>query len=158
MKKNENKVKEYIIHDTPLDMVSEVMVKYNVADESFNSSFDLIQLARKGITKRSLLKLSKGFSLTLKDLANALPITERSIQRYEPNDRFNTDVSEKIIEISQLYAYGFDVFGSEENFNSWMKMENIAFGYVTPVSLLDTSFGIELVRNLLGQIEHGILA
>ena len=40
----------------------------------------------------------------------------------------------------------------------WLDAENIALGGVKPKSLLDSTFGIEIVKDELTRIEHGILA
>jgi len=154
-----NKYSDYpVFEDRPLSVVSDMMVAYKATSKAFTSDYDLIQLARKGISKKSMLGLLKNFGFSLKDMAKALPITERSIQRYKPTDKFSSDVSERVIEISQLYAYGYAVFGEKEKFHRWMNTVIPVIGYVTPKSLLDTSFGIALIQNTLGSIEHGILA
>jgi len=57
-----------------------------------------------------------------------------------------------------LYKRGVHVFGKEENFYSWMGAKSIALGGVRPKDLLDNSFGISMVYDELGRIEHGIFA
>jgi putative toxin-antitoxin system antitoxin component (TIGR02293 family) len=60
--------------------------------------------------------------------------------------------------IELLYKKGIEVFGEEENFYAWMDFKSIPLGGVKPKDLLDTSFGINMIRDELGRIEHGILA
>jgi uncharacterized protein (DUF2384 family) len=50
------------------------------------------------------------------------------------------------------------VFGDKERFNVWLNATNIALGNVKPKDLLDNTFGISLLKDELGRIEHGILA
>ena len=57
-----------------------------------------------------------------------------------------------------LYTRGEEVFGSMDKFKSWMKTPSHIFKGETPVSLLDTSFGFNMVFRELGRIEHGIFA
>ncbi len=57
-----------------------------------------------------------------------------------------------------LYQYGVEVFGDKENFDTWLKSKSISLGGRTPKDLLDTKFGIGMVKDELGRIEHGILA
>lgn len=51
---------------------------------------------------------------------------------------------------------GVSVFGNKNSFAHWMNAENIALGGAKPKDLLDTAFGIAMIREELGRIEHGI--
>ena len=50
------------------------------------------------------------------------------------------------------------VFGGSTGFNTWLDTESLALGRVKTKSLLDSSFGIGLLKDELGRIEHGVLA
>jgi len=126
--------------------------------KQIRSRYDLVQISRKGVTKRALLALCDKTSLSIKEMAQYLPVTERTIQRHRDADRFKPQVSEKILEIAGLYAKGFEVFENAENFKTWMKTPNISLGGLRPLDLLDTTFGIDMILNELGRMEHGVLA
>jgi putative toxin-antitoxin system antitoxin component (TIGR02293 family) len=80
------------------------------------------------------------------------------MQRYKKEKRsFDPPQSEKIIEIAILFNKGREVFGDETKFNRWLETENIALGKIAPKDLLDSTFGISLLNDELGRIEHGIL-
>ncbi len=85
-------------------------------------------------------------------------ITERTFQRYDDNDVIRAEFSEKAIELARLYDRGEEVFGSIDKFKMWMRTPSIIFKGNTPLSLLDTSFGFDMVLTELGRIEHGIFA
>ncbi len=57
-----------------------------------------------------------------------------------------------------LLNKGIEVFGSSDNFISWLNSVNIALGSIKPIELLDNSFGINLVTDELMKIEYGVLA
>ena len=57
-----------------------------------------------------------------------------------------------------LFRKGEEVFGSEENYFTWLSAKNISLGGKAPRALLGSSVGINLVRDELSRIEHGILA
>jgi putative toxin-antitoxin system antitoxin component (TIGR02293 family) len=81
------------------------------------------------------------------------------LQRYKKEKgKFNATTSEKIIEITMLNKYGIEVFGEQDKFNTWLKTENIALGGIRPKELLDSSFGIQILKDELTRIEQGILA
>lgn len=124
----------------------------------FSNEFDVINLARKGFSKSSLLALGKKISLNLQELANILHISERTLQRYDDNEIIKLEYAEKAVELARLYTRGEEVFGSIDKFKLWMKTPGLIFNGETPVSMLDTSAGFDMVFRELGRIEHGIFA
>ena len=123
-----------------------------------SNDFDIVKLARQGFSKHVLLALAKKVSLNIQELAIILHISERTLQRYDDDAIIKTEYSEKAIELARLYARGNEVFGSMDNFKIWMKTPSLVFNSESPLSLLDTSAGFDLVFTELGRIEHGILA
>ena len=67
-------------------------------------------------------------------------------------------VMKKAVELARLYTRGEEVFGSIEKFKRWIKTPGLVFNGETPVSMLDTSAGFDMVFKELGRIEHGIFA
>lgn len=122
------------------------------------NDFDIINLARKGFSKRALLSLAKKISLNIQELANILHISERTLQRYDDDAIIRTEYAEKAVELARLYARGEEVFGSIDKFKRWIKAPSVVFNGEAPVSILDTSAGFDMVFKELGRIEHGIFA
>lgn len=122
------------------------------------TDFDLLQLARKGITKKALLALAKKVSLTLEEIATVLHISERTLQRYTPTTLVKTEYADKAIELARLYERGADVLGSDKAFSDWIKTPNMALGGEIPFNLLDTRIGFNMVLNILGRIEYGVFS
>jgi len=120
---------------------------------------ELLKLSRKGISFDLFEKIAKSHSYTTKEWSSFLHLTERTIQRYKKERRkFESLQSERIIEIAQLHLKGKEVFDSKLNFEEWMNSKIIALGNIRPIELLDSSFGIEMLMDELGRIEHGVLA
>lgn len=85
-------------------------------------------------------------------------LTDRTLQRYKKEQkRFEPIQSERIIEIAKLQNKGQEVLGSELSYNVWMNTKLIALGNIAPIEYLDSSFGIDILMDELGRIEHGIL-
>jgi putative toxin-antitoxin system antitoxin component (TIGR02293 family) len=122
------------------------------------SDFDLLKLARKGISKKSLLALAKQISLTIEEVATVLHISERTLQRYTPTTLVKTEYADRAIELALLYERGIEVFGSERAFSLWIKSPNLALGGEIPFNLLDTRIGFTMVLNILGRIEYGVFS
>ena len=57
-----------------------------------------------------------------------------------------------------LYIKGLEVFGDTDKFDIWLESKNIALGGKRPKNLLDNTFGVNLIKDELTRIEHGVLA
>jgi len=124
-----------------------------------NSILNVIREVRKGIAYNSFTNAVKNVPLTLKEWSGILDLSERTLQRYKKDKRaFDTLQSEKIVQVTLLIRYGRDVFGDENKFNLWLNTENLSIASVKPKELLDSSFGIDLLKDELTRIENGILA
>lgn len=62
---------------------------------------------------------------------------------------------DKLFLIEQRYK---EVFGNSETGNDWMKTKNLALGGKTPLELMESDQGIDVVLMVLGRIEHGIIS
>lgn len=122
------------------------------------TDWDIMKLTRQGLPKRALMLFAKKISLTLQELSNIMHISERTLQRYDDTEIVKTEYAEKAIELARLYTRGEEVFGSLDKFKAWMKTPVHVFHNETPVSLLDTSVGFDILFKELGRIEHGIFA
>ena len=118
----------------------------------------MIYYSRKGLDMTYLLGLVSRLSLSLKDIAEILHVSLRTLQRYKKEDRLDKDASSKLLYLSRLESIGLQVFGSHEAFNTWMRTPTHSLNGQTPLSYLDTPFGFALVEQALGRIAHGIFA
>jgi putative toxin-antitoxin system antitoxin component (TIGR02293 family) len=120
------------------------------------TDLDMLQLTRNGFPKSLLLSFAKRISLTMQEFADIMHISERTLQRYDDNAIIKTEYAEKAVTLARLYTRGEEVFGSLDKFKTWMKTPLHVFKGETPVSLLDTSMGFDMIFKELGRIEHGI--
>ncbi|WP_028786682.1 type II RES/Xre toxin-antitoxin system antitoxin [Terrimonas ferruginea] len=142
------------------------MAKAN--DISFDFSYDsiddkkviyFITEIRKGFTFSTFQNFAKHTPFTLVEWSKFLNMSQRTMQRHRKvKKRFNPAFSERILQIAMLYNLGIEVFANRDKFNAWLESKNLALGNIKPKELLDNSFGIGLVKDELGRIEHGILA
>lgn len=138
-----------------LSLLNEVSID-NVDD---NTILYVIREVRKGIAYNSFTNAVKNLPLTLKEWSEILDLSERTMQRYKKDKRsFDTLQSEKIVQVTLLIRYGREVFGDDKRFNLWLNTESLSIGNVKPKELLDSSFGIDLLKDELNRIEQGILA
>ncbi|NBA87443.1 DUF2384 domain-containing protein [Emticicia sp. CRIBPO] len=119
----------------------------------------LISMVRKGIKFNLFDEFAEQSPFSMHEWSGFLHLSERTMLRYKNEQKtFDVPQSEKIVEIYILYKKGIEVFGDSKKFNSWLETENLALGGVKPKTLLDSSFGINLLDDELGRIEYGVLA
>lgn len=61
-------------------------------------------------------------------------------------------------ELGKLQRIGQDLFGSQTQFNEWLQSPSIPLGGQKPSALIKTKDGLNLVRDELGRMAHGVLA
>jgi putative toxin-antitoxin system antitoxin component (TIGR02293 family) len=142
-----------ILEDTPASILNEPAA---VSYTQYKGRFNYIDTARIGLTKKNLLTLKKNTNLDLETLSNLLDINPRTIQRREDNEPFKTSTSEKMLALADLYEFGFDIFEERDRFYKWMNTPVLALGNEKPITFLDTFYGINEVKNLIGRMAHGI--
>ena len=126
--------------------------------EKIRTQLDLVKLSRQGVSKGTVIRLAKHLSVGVKGIAPLLSVNPRTIQRLGPGKVFGRTVSERILRIALIVARGEEVLGDPERFNLWLKEPNKALADQTPLSLLTSEFGIEMVLDELGRIEHGVVS
>jgi putative toxin-antitoxin system antitoxin component (TIGR02293 family) len=132
-------------------------VTYNSVDDK--NILKLIEMVRHGIKFSSFVELVKSSPFNINEWSNFLHLSDRTMQRYKKEKAtFGNIHSEKILQITLLFKYGVEVFGDKKKFNTWLETDNLALGKIKPKELLDNSFGIEMIKDELTRIEHGVLA
>jgi putative toxin-antitoxin system antitoxin component (TIGR02293 family) len=139
-----------------LQEITELLGGQKVIGRRLENKFDVVELSYQGISKVALANLAKYLSLSWKQIATLLPVTERTLQRYASNQHLSMAVSEQILKIAEVVAKGTDVFGDREMFLAWMNQPCTGLSNNTPFSMLESRFGIEMVFDELGRIEYGV--
>ncbi len=125
---------------------------------TLHSDMDLYQLGNNGIPKQALIDLTEQTGMTMKTVAGILQISERTLQRKAESDLLSKGVSEHVIQIAQVFARGDEVFDSLEHFQVWLNTASVALGNKKPAELLSSRYGIGMILDELGRIEHGIFS
>lgn len=156
------KNKQYLIDDDNVEnVINEPEVpyvsSYTARPMAFSSSeMDVLSTIKKGLSKKTLDKTMQMMDFSLYDMSNVLHISERTLRRYDDSTLLNTEQSERIVELNQLYTYGAEVFDTLKNFKLWIDSPVLALGNKKPKEFLDTSLGISILKNILGRIEYGV--
>ena len=105
---------------------------------------DLRQAIREGFPHGVVAELMKSSGLTLRELAESLDLSARSLQRRRRSGR-----------LARIVALAQESLGDRESAARWLKRSNRALGGFTPVSVIDTELGARQVEQVLGRIAYG---
>jgi putative toxin-antitoxin system antitoxin component (TIGR02293 family) len=124
------------------------------------SPLDLIETIRQGLPKQALERLANALRVKVLDLEHILPVSRRTLQRYEQQDIecLPKELSDRMLQVAKVYARAVEVFEDEQRALEWLQAPIVALGGRIPMSLLDTSTGVDLVLTELGRIEYGVFA
>lgn len=94
------------------------------------------------------------------DWAGLLGVNVRTLQRYKNQKgfKFQTLQGEKIFEVAEVMSLGKEVFNDNSKFYSWLNTPSYSLGDVKPIELIDTSYGIEIIKSELYAIDYGVFA
>ena len=120
------------------------------------SSYQKIETIKEGISKEELENLKEQTGVDYSVLAKILSVTKATLHNRKGKERFDVSVSERILLLADIYSYGYTVFKDQEKFNRWMKTPNRALGSEAPLSLAETIYGMEEIKNLIGRIDYGV--
>lgn len=118
------------------------------------SDRDLREAIRAGFPHAVLEELMQASGLTLKELADALDLSPRSLQRRR-HGRLARFESDRLYRLARLLALARESLGDAARASRWLKRTNRALGGVAPIAAIDTELGARQVENLLGRVAYG---
>lgn len=131
---------------------------FNSYCEKIDSPINKLKTIKAGLYSSAITDLIELTGTNQSQVAYLLSITEPTLRKYIKNHKhLDSSKSEHILELFELFSKGLDTFGSWEEFKKWIDSPNIIF-HQTPVKLLDTITGINMVKNALLRLDYGVLA
>lgn len=138
-----------------MGIVNDFVASYGFAGDRL--SLRLAKTSRNGLAYEDFSNIVADSPIPEESWADLLHVSERTMQRYKKDQKpFESIHCERILKLAMLFKFGEEVFGDMDLFKSWLFETSIPLGSQTPFSLLDTSFGMDLVKDELGRIQHGI--
>jgi putative toxin-antitoxin system antitoxin component (TIGR02293 family) len=122
---------------------------------SLASDVDLREAIREGFRPAVVEELMRASGLTLAELAKALDLSPRSLQRRRRTGRLARHESDRLYRLARIVAIANEYLGDRERAARWLKHPNRALGGVAPVATIDTELGARQVENVLGRIAYG---
>lgn len=115
-----------------------------------------ITLIRKGVSKNDLEEIKEESGLDYDTLSTILAVSRATLINKKGLEKFDAATSERILMLADTLFYGQSVFEDKDRFNSWMQTNNKSLGDRTPIELMDTVYGIQEIKKLIGRIEYGV--
>ncbi len=134
-----------------------MLIRYCESRDAFLSRpvADQIRVIRSGMPAKDLVALADAMRVSRETVFRAvgLPLTtaKRKLNRDENLDPATT---ERLARIYRTEKLAEDVFGDGEGARQWLTTENLGLGG-SPLSMLDTDLGAQVVYQVLRAIAYG---
>jgi putative toxin-antitoxin system antitoxin component (TIGR02293 family) len=126
-----------------------------VLGRTLSNDRDLQEAIRQGFPPAVVEEVMQASGLTLKELAESLDLSARSLQRRRRSGRLARFESDRIYRLARIVALARQNLGSGDLALRWLKRPNRALGGSAPVAAIDTEVGARQVENVLGRIAYG---
>jgi putative toxin-antitoxin system antitoxin component (TIGR02293 family) len=127
----------------------------HVLGRTLSNERDLRDAIREGFPPAVVEELMQASGLTLKELAESLDLSARSLQRRRRSGRLARFESDRIYRLARIVALARQNLGSSDLALRWLKHPNRALGGSAPIAAIDTEVGARQVENVLGRIAYG---
>jgi len=127
--------------------------------QSSNNPMTLIKEANKGLNTEEFFRFVELSGQNPVLLSGYMNLSLKTLSRYRRSKKkLSPDKSEQLLKWFAVYIKGINVFGNIESFNNWLKKNAVGLGNIPPITLMNTSTGIDLIVDELKRIEYGDLA
>lgn len=79
-------------------------------------------------------------------------------RRLKNEERFNTQESDAIYRLAMLLKLATELFDDEERALGWMRENVYGLGGKRPLDMVSTTVDVEIVKDLIGRLEHGVFS
>lgn len=129
-------------------------------DFDVQSPLDAHELLKIGLPSKAAIHLVDRVGLLHNGFAvqQALGMSLRTLQRRkdEPDGLLNREQSGRTWKFAEILARASSVLGSQAEAEEWLQLPAMALNDRTPLELLETTAGVELVEDHLGRMEYGV--
>ncbi|MFC4158468.1 type II RES/Xre toxin-antitoxin system antitoxin [Chitinimonas lacunae] len=132
--------------NTPLAFVSE-------------GPLSVIQHIRHGIAPGAVKTLADKLGMSKEQFVLTIGLPRSTIKARQTSGKpLSLSESERMVRVAKVLLRAIEVLEDASSASQWIKRPNRSLGGNSPLSLLDTEAGYELVMDILGRIEHGVVA
>jgi len=119
----------------------------------------LISAVQEGFPVAVLERLSNELDAPQKTVSLALGITPAILKRRRESGHLNRAESDRVYRLTNIFQQAIQLFeGDKAMAREWLEQPEKALGGSTPIQYLVTEAGAKEVEDLIGRLEHGVLA
>jgi putative toxin-antitoxin system antitoxin component (TIGR02293 family) len=117
----------------------------------------LLRQIERGLSYAALERLQRNIDLSLRDLAELVRISPRTLARRKEKGRLEPDESDRLLRVARIFAKALGLFEGEfQAARGWLFAPQPALNGATPIAFARTEVGAREVEQLIGRLEHGI--
>jgi len=141
-------------HDTLADNVASLLLGRGVAARKSGSA---VALVRTGLPSSAIDRLRARLGYEDEDaILQIVGLSPRTYQRRKQDKKpLDAVSSDRLYRLAKIETFATEVFQDPETAVDWLKRPNRALGD-TPINLLDTEAGTDMVERVLIRIQHGV--
>lgn len=124
------------------------LLKLNLEMADFSS---FVPFIRNGFSRQCFDEFLSGTTI-----ASAITRLSAFGNLAEDAKELSPEASDCLLRIARVYAEALELFGEKEDVAQWMVTKSLTLGDQTPLELLDTTVGFELVYHELKRLQYGI--
>lgn len=130
---------------------------YALGIEDLNTGrSDAVHQGFSTVVYRNIIEKTK---LSQNEFQHVTHIPVSTIKRRLKNqERFSTQESDAIYRLAMLIKLATDLFDDEQKALQWIKQEIYGLGGKRPLDMVSTSVDFEVVKDLIGRLEHGVFS
>jgi putative toxin-antitoxin system antitoxin component (TIGR02293 family) len=118
-----------------------------------------VKKIRRGGKAKELDALKALYDIDDTVLCTLLDISPRTLLRRREDGTVNKAELDRVATLHLVMRDAVELFeGDRDKAQRWLKRPVRALEHQCPIDLLDTEAGIRMVRDLIGQLEHGVYA
>lgn len=128
----------------------------------------MVDLAYKGLSGDEAGRVAHLLAVSDKEMARLLNQSVATFHRQAKAERLDSVTTERLVLLAKLATYGITVFQdndgpshggpSHRKFTRWLQRPLRILGDRSPINIMDTTTGIQLVEDILGRIEYGVFS
>ncbi len=116
-------------------------------------------MVEEGLPFSALERFQRNIDLPLRELADAIRVPLRTLDRRKRAGRLEPEESDRAIRLSRVFGAVLTLFeGDEEAARAWLKRRQVALGNERPIDFVRTEVGAREVERLIGRLEHGVFS
>lgn len=110
------------------------------------------------ITTDMVNEEAAAYGIPKAEMAGILGVSNKTYFTIMKSDTLDEERSDRFYHVERVLDSGLEVFGTKENFSSWLRNEQPTLDGYRPIEMMQTITGTNRVFEMLGRIKHGITA